>query len=141
MLHFKLSRLREDVPALLKLAGPLLIGQLAVIAFGVLDTAMTARYSAEDLAALAMASAIFISVYVGLTGVLQEAGHTTFLSDDKTRIASTKSEFIQNIEDKPFNPLGDLFKDEKLSKYTFQYSSDHEIDHLLIRTQYFKLKN
>ena len=70
MLHFKLSRLREDVPSLLKLAGPLLIGQLAVIAFGVLDTAMTARYSAEDLAALAMASAIFISIYVGLTGVI-----------------------------------------------------------------------
>ena len=70
MLHFKLSRLREDAPALLKLAGPLLIGQLAVIAFGVLDTAMTARYSAEDLAALAMASAIFISIYVGLTGVV-----------------------------------------------------------------------
>ena len=70
MLHFKLSRLREDIPALLKLAGPLLIGQLAVIAFGVLDTAMTARYSADDLAALAMASAIFISIYVGLTGVV-----------------------------------------------------------------------
>ena len=66
----KLSRLREDIPALLKLAGPLLVGQLAVIAFGVLDTAMTARYSADDLAALAIASAIFISVYVGLTGVV-----------------------------------------------------------------------
>ncbi|QWD91430.1 MATE family efflux transporter [Polynucleobacter sp. MWH-Braz-FAM2G] len=70
MLHFKLSRLREDIPSLLKLAGPLLIGQLAVIAFGVLDTAMTARYSADDLAALAMASAIYISIYVGLTGVV-----------------------------------------------------------------------
>ena len=70
MLHFKLSRLREDIPSLLKLAGPLLVGQLAVIAFGVLDTAMTARYSADDLAALAMASAIFISIYVGLTGVV-----------------------------------------------------------------------
>ena len=70
MPHFKLSRLREDIPSLLKLAGPLLIGQLAVIAFGVLDTAMTARYSADDLAALAMASAIFISIYVGLTGVI-----------------------------------------------------------------------
>jgi MATE family multidrug resistance protein len=46
------------------------VGQLAVIAFGVLDTAMTARYSADDLAALAIASAIFISVYVGLTGVV-----------------------------------------------------------------------
>jgi MATE family multidrug resistance protein len=70
VLHFKLSRLREDIPSLLKLAGPLLVGQLAVIAFGVLDTAMTARYSADDLAALAMASAIFISIYVGLTGVV-----------------------------------------------------------------------
>jgi MATE family multidrug resistance protein len=70
VLHFKLSRLREDIPSLLKLAGPLLIGQLAVITFGVLDTAMTARYSADDLAALAMASAIFISIYVGLTGVI-----------------------------------------------------------------------
>jgi MATE family multidrug resistance protein len=70
VIHFKLSRLREDIPALLKLAGPLLIGQLAVITFGVLDTAMTARYSAPDLAALAMASAIFISIYVGLTGVI-----------------------------------------------------------------------
>ena len=70
MLYFKLSRLREDIPALLRLAGPLLVGQLAVIAFGVLDTAMTARYSADDLAALAMASAIFISIYVGLTGVI-----------------------------------------------------------------------
>jgi len=70
VLHFKLSRLREDIPALLKLAGPLLVGQLAVIAFGVLDTAMTARYSEDDLAALAMASAIFISIYVGLTGVI-----------------------------------------------------------------------
>nr|WP_216859698.1 MATE family efflux transporter [Polynucleobacter sp. UB-Tiil-W10] len=69
-MHFKISRLREDIPSLLKLAGPLLIGQLAVIAFGVLDTAMTARYSADDLAALAMASAIFISIYVGLTGVI-----------------------------------------------------------------------
>lgn len=70
MIHFKLSRLREDIPALLKLAIPILLGQLAVIAFGVLDTAMTARYSAADLAALAMASAIFISLYVGLTGVV-----------------------------------------------------------------------
>ncbi|MBJ7502962.1 MAG: MATE family efflux transporter [Polynucleobacter sp.] len=70
MIHFKLARLREDVPAILKLATPILVGQLAVIAFGVLDTAMTARYSAEDLAALAMASAIFISIYVGLTGIV-----------------------------------------------------------------------
>ena len=65
-----LNKLIRDIPALLRLAGPLLVGQLAVIAFGVLDTAMVARYSATDLAALAMAGAIFISIYVGLTGVV-----------------------------------------------------------------------
>jgi MATE family multidrug resistance protein len=53
------------------LAWPILIGQLAVIANGVIDTAMTSRYSATDLAALALGAAIYISVFVGLNGVLQ----------------------------------------------------------------------
>ena len=65
-----LAKLQRDVPKLIGLAGPLLVGQLAVIAFGVMDTAMVARYSADDLAALAMASSVFISIYVGLTGVV-----------------------------------------------------------------------
>jgi MATE family multidrug resistance protein len=73
MTHFFSSiffRLKRDVPQILHLAVPLLLGQLAVITFGVMDTAMTARYSTDDLAALGMASSIFISVYVGLTGIL-----------------------------------------------------------------------
>ena len=53
------------------LAGPILIGQLAVVANGVIDTAMTSRYSATDLAALALGSSIYISVFVGASGVLQ----------------------------------------------------------------------
>ncbi|HEX2531387.1 MAG TPA: MATE family efflux transporter [Burkholderiaceae bacterium] len=53
------------------LAWPILIGQLAVIANGVLDTAMTSRFSATDLAALALGSSIYISVFVGGHGVLQ----------------------------------------------------------------------
>ena len=64
------SRLKRDVPQILHLATPILLGQLAVIAFGVIDTAMTARYSTDDLAALGMAASIFISIYVGLTGIL-----------------------------------------------------------------------
>jgi multidrug resistance protein, MATE family len=52
------------------LAWPLLIGQLAVISNGVIDTAMTSRYSATDLAALALGASIYISVFVGLNGVL-----------------------------------------------------------------------
>ncbi|WP_211097357.1 MATE family efflux transporter [Herbaspirillum sp. ST 5-3] len=52
------------------LAWPLLIGQLAVIANGVIDTAMTSRFSATDLAALAVGTSIYISIFVGLNGVL-----------------------------------------------------------------------
>ena len=64
------TRLQRDVPKILHLATPILLGQLAVIAFGVMDTAMTARFSTDDLAALGLASSIFISIYVGLTGIL-----------------------------------------------------------------------
>ncbi|HEV2612885.1 MAG TPA: MATE family efflux transporter [Noviherbaspirillum sp.] len=53
------------------LAWPILVGQLAVIANGVIDTAMTSRFSATDLAALAIGASIYVSVFVGLNGVLQ----------------------------------------------------------------------
>ena len=42
----------SDVRRIAGLAWPVLIGQLAIIAFGVIDTAMVGRYSAVDLAAL-----------------------------------------------------------------------------------------
>src|SRR5260370_42135738 len=59
-----------DVRKIAALAWPVLIGQLAIIAFGVIDTAMVGRYSATDLAALGLGSSIYISVYIGLTGIL-----------------------------------------------------------------------
>lgn len=55
---------------IISLSWPILVGQLAVIANGVIDTAMTSRYSATDLAALAIGASIYISVFVGLNGVL-----------------------------------------------------------------------
>ncbi len=48
-----------------------LAGQLAVMAFGVTDTIVAGRYGEASLAALSVGSAIFISVYVALMGVLQ----------------------------------------------------------------------
>ncbi|WP_118179064.1 MATE family efflux transporter [Paraburkholderia phosphatilytica] len=59
-----------DVRKIAALAWPVLIGQLAIIAFGVIDTAMVGRYSATDLAALGLGSSIYISIYIGLTGIL-----------------------------------------------------------------------
>ncbi len=52
-------------------AGTVLVGQLAVMAFGVSDTVIAGRYSDEALAALSVGSAIYISVYVGLIGIVQ----------------------------------------------------------------------
>lgn len=60
----------NDLRRIAGLAWPVLIGQLAIIAFGVIDTAMVGRYSALDLAALGLGSSIYISVYIGLTGIL-----------------------------------------------------------------------
>jgi multidrug resistance protein, MATE family len=52
-------------------AGTLLVGQLAVMAFGVTDTIVAGRYSREALAALSVGSAVYLSVFVGLMGMLQ----------------------------------------------------------------------
>src|ERR1700748_890372 len=60
----------EHVKRIAALAWPVLIGQLAIIAFGVLDTAMVGRYSALDLASLGLGASIYLSVYVTLTGIL-----------------------------------------------------------------------
>jgi MATE family multidrug resistance protein len=63
--------LRHHAVRIAALAWPILIGQLAVIAYGVIDTAMTSRFSATDLAALAIGASVYVSVFVGLNGVLQ----------------------------------------------------------------------
>lgn len=63
--------LRHHIVRIAALAWPILVGQLAVIANGVIDTAMTSRFSATDLAALALGASIYVSIFVGLNGVLQ----------------------------------------------------------------------
>lgn len=52
-------------------AGTVLAGQLATMAYGVTDTIVAGRYAEASLAALSVGSAIYMSVYVGLMGVLQ----------------------------------------------------------------------
>lgn len=54
-----------------RLAWPVLVAQLAVIASGVLDTVMSGRYSAVDLAAVGIGTSIYFSVFIGLLGVVQ----------------------------------------------------------------------
>ncbi|MFM8796814.1 MAG: MATE family efflux transporter, partial [Betaproteobacteria bacterium] len=59
----------HDTRHILKLAWPVLVGQLAVLAFGTIDTVLLARMGSVDLAALAVGSAAYITVFVGLMGV------------------------------------------------------------------------
>jgi len=55
---------------LLRLAWPVFIGQVAVMLNGVIDTVMAGRLSAVDMAAIGLGASIYISIYVGLMGVL-----------------------------------------------------------------------
>ena len=51
-------------------AWPVLIGQWALIMFGVTDTIMVGHSSPGDLAAMALGASIYASVFVGLMGVV-----------------------------------------------------------------------
>lgn len=60
----------SPLKGILKQSWPILISQWASIAFGVLDTAMAGHASPKDLAALALGISIFITVFIGLMGVM-----------------------------------------------------------------------
>ena len=55
---------------ILGLAWPVFVSQLAVVLSGTIDTVVTGHASANDLAAMAVGSAIYSSIYVGLMGVV-----------------------------------------------------------------------
>jgi multidrug resistance protein, MATE family len=56
------------------LAWPVFVGQVAVLAFGTIDTVFVARAGALDLAALAIGGATYITVFVGLMGMVLAIG-------------------------------------------------------------------
>jgi MATE family multidrug resistance protein len=64
------ATLRADVRRILPLAWPVFVGQLAVLGFGTVDTVLVARHSPTDLAALAVGGATYITVFIGLMGVV-----------------------------------------------------------------------
>ncbi len=62
--------IRADLRKIISLAWPVLVGQLAIVMFGVIDTMMVGRYSAIDLAALGLGASIYVSLLISLTGIL-----------------------------------------------------------------------
>ncbi|TAL66667.1 MAG: MATE family efflux transporter [Burkholderiaceae bacterium] len=61
----------SELKIIIRHAVTVLVGQMAVMAFGVTDTIVAGRFSEASLAALSVGSAIYISVYVALMGVMQ----------------------------------------------------------------------
>jgi multidrug resistance protein, MATE family len=66
--------LAGSVRRIAPLAWPVLVGQLAVLGFTTVDTLLIARHSATDLAALAVGTAIYITVFIGFMGIVLAIG-------------------------------------------------------------------
>lgn len=72
---FELNRydsrtMRREAGLILRLALPILVAQVAQVGVGVVDTVMAGHVSADDLAAVALGSNVFITLYVTLLGVM-----------------------------------------------------------------------
>lgn len=55
-------------------AWPVFVGQIAVLAFSTVDTVLAARHSATALAALAVGGAAYITIFIGLMGMVLAVG-------------------------------------------------------------------
>lgn len=66
----RLQRVHTELRTLLALATPIIIAQLAYTAVGFVDTVMSGRYSARDLAAVALGNSIWVPVFLLMTGIL-----------------------------------------------------------------------
>ncbi len=60
-------KLAQDI---YRLAWPVLIAQLAVMSYALIDTIMAGRYATDDLAAVGIGASIYFSVFVAMMGVL-----------------------------------------------------------------------
>ncbi len=69
-----MSGLLHSGRQLAPLAWPVFVGQLAVLAFNTVDTLMLGRLGSQALAALAVGSAAYVTIFVGLMGVILAVG-------------------------------------------------------------------
>lgn len=90
--HYQWST-RSEIKALLKLAGPILLTQLAQVGMGTIDTVMSGYVSTRDLAAVAIGSAIWTPIWLFLAGVLVAMSPAIA----KERAANKYSDALTNI--------------------------------------------
>ena len=61
---------KQEAGKIVHLAWPMFIAQIAQVGVGVVDTVMAGRYGAEDLAAVALGTSLFMTLYISLMGVI-----------------------------------------------------------------------
>ena len=61
---------RSEMSALWRLSWPMLVGQLATVAMGVADVAMTGHVSAAELAAVSLGASVWSTILVTVMGVM-----------------------------------------------------------------------
>ncbi|MDK6079898.1 MATE family efflux transporter [Massilia varians] len=64
------SPVRSEIATLWRLSWPMLVGQLATVGMGVADVAMTGHVSAEELAAVSLATSVWSIVLVTVMGTM-----------------------------------------------------------------------
>ena len=64
------ARVRTEVRALLTLAFPIIISQIATTAMGFVDAVMAGRVGPRDLAAVALGNSIWVPVFLLMSGIL-----------------------------------------------------------------------
>ena len=64
------ARVRTEVRALLALAFPIIISQIATTAMGFVDAVMAGRVGPRDLAAVALGNSIWVPVFLLMSGIL-----------------------------------------------------------------------
>ena len=87
----------QESRQILTLAVPIVIAQLSQTAMGFVDTLMAARYSTEDLAAVALGSGIWLPVMLSLSGVLMAITPMVAQQVGNERLRRTRSIFNQGV--------------------------------------------
>ena len=85
------QRFFKELKELLYLSGPILGAQLATAGMSFVDTSMAGQYSAEDLAAVAIGSSIWVPIYLLVRGTLMATTPTVahlFGARQEDKIAS-----------------------------------------------------
>lgn len=91
-----LASLKESRQILCQ-AAPIAIAQLSQTAMGFIDTLMAARYSTEDLAAVALGSGIWLPIMLSLSGVLMAITPMVAQHVGNERLIRTRLIFNQGI--------------------------------------------